>query len=951
VLLFIGLILAAGFALVGYGYVATSRLLLTAGDEEFAHVADRTAGLVRELVSPAHLLVQLLGRHRLTDTTSVAARLESLPLLAAALAQHQEISAIYVGFPNGDFFLVRTLRHPAVLESLKAPHDAAFLVQSRVVSDGAAGGRYVFVDKALQVLRDEARPDYRFDPRTRDWYKEATATALPVRTSPYVFFTTREVGTTLAQRGTHGSVVGIDITLRDLSLGLARSRVTPSARMALVDGRGLVIALSDADRVVRFARAGEPSVARLEDLGDPALVKLFGSDVPERSGIAMRLNGRKWIGMKRPIAADAGDPLTLLVAAPRDELVAGARDLVERQLVIGVIVILLTVPLAWWFARRISRPLELLTGSVQEIGRGRLDTPLPKITDPSEVANLVEVTDRMRVQLKDHIAAHAARLADEQRRARELEIARHIQRSMLPSPLREHVDGQFAIAAELRPALEVGGDLYDFFMQDGQRLVFAIADVADKGVPAALLMARVTGLLRAVGRSGMSPDRILRELDARLGEGNDTCTFVTAGCGQLDAGTGELWYASAGHDLPLLRRADGATAPLDAKGGPALGLELSDEFPLWKGCLAPGDTLVLCTDGVTEAFDADGTAFGVERLRQVVEGTRVDAMETLPDRLVEAVASFSVGGGPRDDLAVLAVQYRSREVDVTGVGDETWSVSITSAPEALARAQQRIDWILRARQVPDPTIHDCSLAVEEVLTNIARHAYGGNGEGEIRIDLRLRPEEIRLRFVDTGPLFNPLEQRPRNSDLPLAERPLGGHGIVLVKGLVDACEYAREGETNVLTLYRARSAPPADYNLPEPTDQPARGGGAMTLHIEITSQGSGRRQVWLQGRLDTLTAPKLDEELAPVLAAREVTSLVFQLGALDYISSAGIRSLVRARKALAARGGEVAIVDPQPGVRKVFEIVKALPSDQVFTNDAELDAYLDAMQRKARGLS
>jgi anti-anti-sigma factor len=215
----------------------------------------------------------------------------------------------------------------------------------------------------------------------------------------------------------------------------------------------------------------------------------------------------------------------------------------------------------------------------------------------------------------------------------------------------------------------------------------------------------------------------------------------------------------------------------------------------------------------------------------------------------------------------------------------------------------------------------------------------------------VRPEEIRLRFVDTGPLFNPLDQRPRNPDLPLAERPLGGHGIVLVKGLVDQCEYAREGESNVLTLYRARPAPPADHNVPELMNQSARGGGDMTLHIEITSQGQGRRQVWLQGRLDTLTAPKLDEELAPVLDAREVTSLVFQLGALDYISSAGIRSLVRARKALAARGGEVAIVDPQPGVRKVFEIVKALPSDQVFANDAELDAYLDAMQRKTRGLS
>jgi len=655
--------------------------------------------------------------------------------------------------------------------------------------------------------------------------------------------------------------------------------------------------------------------------------------------------------MKQPIAAVAGDPLTLLVAAPRDELVAGARHLVERQLAIGVVVILLTVPLAWWFARRISRPLELLTGAVQEIGRGRLDTPLPEITDPSEVANLVEVTDRMRVQLKDHIEAHAARVAEEQRRAHELEIARHIQRSMLPSPLRERVDGQLAVAAELRPALEVGGDLYDFFMEDGQRLVFAIADVADKGVPAALLMARITGLLRAIGRGGMSPDRILLELDARLGEGNDTCTFVTAGCGQLDASTGELWYASAGHDPPLLRRADGVTAVLDVKGGPALGLELTNELPLWKGCLAPGDTLILCTDGVTEAFDADGRAFGVQRLAQVVESTPVDAMETLPDRLADAVASFSAGGGPRDDMAVLAVQYRSREVDVQGVGHETWSVSISSTPEALAGAQQRIDGILRARRVPDLTIHDCSLAVEEVLTNIARHAYGGTGEGKIRIELRLHPDGIRLRFVDTGPPFNPLEQRLQNPDLPLVERPLGGHGIALVKGLVDECHYAREGKSNVLTLHWARQAPPADQGLLEITNQSTRGGGTMALQIEITGQGKGRHQVWLQGRLDTLTAPKLDEQLAPVLDAREVTSLVFQLSGLEYISSAGIRCLVRARKALVARGGEVAIVDPQPGVRKVFEIVKALPSEQVFANDAELDAYLDAIQRKTRGPS
>ncbi len=948
--LFIGLILIAGLVVVGYGYIATSRLLLSAGDEEFAHVADRTAGHVRELLSPARLLIQLLSRHRITETTSLTARLESVPLLTAALTDHPEISAVYAGFANGDFFLVRTLRHPLVRESLGAPPDAAFLVQSRTPGAGAASGRFIFFDASLRVLRADQKPDYLFDPRSRDWYLEALANPAPVRTSPYVFFTTREVGTTLAQRSTNGSgVVGVDITLQDLSRGLARSRVTKSTRMALVDGRGIVVALSDAERVVRFAPAGEPAVARLEDLNDPVLGPLFTSPIEAGSRIPLRLDHQKWLGMKRPIAADAGDPLMLLVAAPRAELVAEAKDLVERQLLIGLVVIGLTLALVWWSARRLSRPLEILSGLVREIGRGRLDTPLPDISNPSEVANLVDVTDRMRRELKDHIAEHALRLADEHRRARELEIARHIQQSMLPSPLHERVDGQFAIAAELQPAREVGGDLYDFFMQDGQRLVFAIADVADKGVPAALLMARVTGLLRAVGRGDISPDRILRELDTRLGVGNDTCTFVTAGCGQLDAGTGELWYASAGHDSPLLRWADGVTAVLGVKGGPALGLELSNEFPLWKGCLAPGDTIVLCTDGVTEAFDADGTAFGLERLRQVVAETPVDAMDTLPDRLAKAVAQFSIGGGPRDDLAVLAVQYRSREVDVDR-GGEGWRLSIASAPDDLARAQRQVEGILRARQVPELTIHDCSVATEEVLTNIAKHAYVGDARGSIRIEVRVRPEEIRLRFHDMGPPFNPLEARAPHADLPLAARPLGGHGIVLVKGLADACEYSREGQWNVLMLSWAKPAPPAEETVPELTEltnQSTRG-GAMALNITITSPKPGTRRVTLEGRLDTLTAPKLDEEVAVVLDAPDVKSIVFELRGLDYISSAGIRCLIRARKTVTARGGEVAVVNAQPGVHKVFEIVKALPSEQIFANDAELDAYLDAMQRKTR---
>jgi anti-anti-sigma factor len=122
----------------------------------------------------------------------------------------------------------------------------------------------------------------------------------------------------------------------------------------------------------------------------------------------------------------------------------------------------------------------------------------------------------------------------------------------------------------------------------------------------------------------------------------------------------------------------------------------------------------------------------------------------------------------------------------------------------------------------------------------------------------------------------------------------------------------------------------------------------MALEVEIVSQKPDGRRVLLRGRLDTVTAPQLDARLEPLLGAPDVRTLVFQLDGLEYLSSAGIRCLVRARRALAERGGRVAIVNPQPAVKRVFDIVKALPAEQVFASEAEFDAYLDAMQRSAR---
>jgi anti-anti-sigma factor len=516
---------------------------------------------------------------------------------------------------------------------------------------------------------------------------------------------------------------------------------------------------------------------------------------------------------------------------------------------------------------------------------------------------------------------------------------------MLPTATPEPLAGCYRIAATLQPAREVGGDLYDFFLLDGERLVLAIGDVADKGMPAALLMARVTGLLRAIGRGDAGPADILRELDARLSQGNDMCMFVTMACAILDA-SGELRLASAGHERPLLRRAGGATQVLMLEGGPALGLGTDAACPVWVGHLAPGDAVVLCTDGVTEAFDAAGTAFGLERFVSVVSETRADTVDALPRRVEEEIERFSAGGAPRDDMAVVALQFQPAGVTVDTEGDEAWRLRVASEPDALPPGLRVIDGILRARDVPPAMVHDCVLALEELLANVMTYAYGGQAGQAAHVEVRLPPAAIRVRIEDAGPPFNPFEAPEPDLDAPVADRPIGKLGLVLVKHLADRWEYAREADANVHTLHWKRPAETGEGTFRERATLPGQG-GEMSLDIE-TGAGSAERRITLRGRLDSLTAPKLDAELAPLLGAATVTSLVFELGGLEYISSAGIRSILRARKALEARGGRVAIVNAQPPVLKVFEIVKALPADQVFASEAELDAYLARMQQRAR---
>jgi sigma-B regulation protein RsbU (phosphoserine phosphatase) len=457
-------------------------------------------------------------------------------------------------------------------------------------------------------------------------------------------------------------------------------------------------------------------------------------------------------------------------------------------------------------AAGIARPVHALAESVSRAREEDLDFQLPAVSRQDEVGVLTEALRRLRDSLQRHIQLRAESLAEQARLEHELEIAASIQQSMLPPRDSTVALPESArVAAALLPAKQVGGDLYDYFeLRDGN-LLFAIGDVSDKGIPAALFMARLSALLRVLGAAGEMPDRLLAGVNARLVEGNDAAMFVTLGCGVLNVDTGNIRYASAGHDAPLLRTLEGDVIPLQAENGPAIGIDAAVEYGLTEGYMAPGDTLVLFTDGVTEAEAGDGSLFGVERLIALLGESSEGDPAALVRRIVDTVATHASGFRASDDLTVMAVSLNPPGITAHSDADGAhWVIVVELSSAGIRQAQQWLHAILAARAVDPGRIGDVELIVEELLTNIVRAADARSGEVHVSIACSLTPGEIVLTVRDDAPEFDPLARESPNLEADIAEREIGGLGILLVKRLADSCRYSREDGCNVLEIRLGR---------------------------------------------------------------------------------------------------------------------------------------------------
>lgn len=274
-------------------------------------------------------------------------------------------------------------------------------------------------------------------------------------------------------------------------------------------------------------------------------------------------------------------------------------------------------------------------------------------SDNKTVADLREKNLELTQAYRDLEAAQA-RLIEQEKLERELQLSRDIQRSMLPRRL--PILAGYEFGARMLPARAVGGDFYDFIPLTDHTVGLVIGDVSDKGVPAALFMALTSSLMRAEARRGGSATEGMRNVNRELLEKNDTGMFVTAWYGVLDAGSRELRYVRAGHELPLVCNAAGELAALPSAPGTPLGI--ADDILLDEQTvrLEPGSTLLAYTDGMTDAADAAGNRFGLERLRQALAEHRRESAPAICDRLMEMSASFHGDTPQYDDIALIAVR-------------------------------------------------------------------------------------------------------------------------------------------------------------------------------------------------------------------------------------------------------------------------------------------------------
>lgn len=510
------------------------------------------------------------------------------------------------------------------------------------------------------VFKNLGGPDYQYF--YMDWYQLARELKKPVWTEPYY-----DVGGGHALMATYSvpfyrvkdgekklaGVVTADLSLKRIQELVAEINMNNSGYVFMLSRYGTYMAHPGENTVLN-----ETIFTLAEELRLPKLVEVGRRMIAGESGFE-EVDGLPMVGDSFIYFVSLPQEMwSIGVVFPKKEMFAGVTRLNKVVGMIGVFGFVALALFIIYLSGTITRPLRELTRSANEIASGNLDANVPKITTGDEVADLAHSFKTMKSSLKSYIDNLMSTTAAKERIEAELQIARDIQMGILPKLFPAFPDrSEFDIYASIEPAREVGGDLYDFFFIDERHFCFLVGDVSDKGVPAAFFMAITKTLVKVVAERNIEPGEILAKVNDDLADENESCMFVTLFLGIMDVETGEVRYASAGHNPPLHLPSGGTPEWVPPLNEPVAGAMAGIRYTTKTMTMGEGDILFIYTDGVTEAMNdktalyTDGRLF--EFTKRCVDASAEEVIHMVDGSLKE----FTGAALQSDDITMLALKF------------------------------------------------------------------------------------------------------------------------------------------------------------------------------------------------------------------------------------------------------------------------------------------------------
>jgi sigma-B regulation protein RsbU (phosphoserine phosphatase) len=672
----------------------------------------------------------------------------------------------------------------------------------------SAGYRILYGSRQSGAVRvaDRANPaaDY-----IDDWFYLPYYLRQPVWSEPYYDQDAQTLMVTYSVPVVHGGRV-VAVLTGDLTLAWIRQLLDglplgKGGTAVLLSAEGVFI--SHSERRVEMRETVYSLAEALATPEDTEALKELGwsmlSGQPGHRFYRRPLGGQRAYINHRAVA-ETGWALGVVI--PEEQMLAALNRQTQINLLVGVCGLALLLIAALGVAFSVARPLKRLAFAADRLATGDFATPLVATARRDEVGRLTESFERMRRDLRRYIDELTATTASKEKIASELAIAHQIQLGIVPKlfpPFPNRRD--FDLFAVLEPARDVGGDLYDFALLDDDHLYVAIGDVSGKGVPASLLMAVGKTLLKSTMQGVRDPGRALTLVNAELAEDNDTCMFITAFCGILNLRTGDLTFATAGHNPPLIVRQAAPIEILRRRPGPALAALQGSRYQNEAVRLAAGDLLLLYTDGVTEAMNPAGELFGEEPLVELMRAAPLAAARPCIEAVVRAVHAHAAGAEQSDDITLLAVRVQNYP-DATGQHTAAPApaarLTLANRKEELPRLVAWIDGLEEKFALPPGLAASLNLALEEWIVNIVSYAYLDTAAHVIELRLWHEVDTLRIEIEDDGRPFDPTAQAAPDTAAPLEQRRIGGLGIHFIRKTMDGMSYHRRDDHNVLTLLK-----------------------------------------------------------------------------------------------------------------------------------------------------